>query len=150
MQGNNLFPCILIEKSMKTLLIVILCFLNLHFIYSQNIKLNQINSSNILDYYDRLQMIKSSQDFKNTDVSTQIGIGNMIEVIDKSPNYIELMQAGNYNTTYFVNPNNYPTNAQINVNGSGNYIDITGSNSISDGMIININANDMTIFMRNY
>lgn len=135
---------------MKAILLFILCFLNLHFIDAQNVTMNQINSSNILDYYDRLQLIKSNSDFKNTDITIQSGIGNKIEVIDKAANYIELMQSGNYNTIYFVNPNDYPTNAQINVNGSGNYIDITGSNSISNGMIITINANDTTLFMRNY
>lgn len=135
---------------MKAILVFILCFLNLHFIDAQNVTMNQINSSNILDYYDRLQLIKSNSDFKNTDITIQSGIGNKIEVIDKAANYIELMQSGNYNTIYFVNPNDYPTNAQINVNGSGNYIDITGSNSISNGMIITINANDTTLFMRNY
>lgn len=135
---------------MKALLVFILCFLNLHFIGAQNVTLNQINSSNILDYYDRLQLIKMNADFKTQDTAMQSGIGNKIEVIDKTPNYIELMQSGNYNTIYFVNPNDYPTNARINVNGSGNYIDITGSNSISNGMIISINANDTTLFMRNY
>lgn len=90
------------------------------------------------------------QEMKSMDIMVQIGEGNIIQLIDKTPNFIELVQTGNYNTTLFINPNNYPTNAEIKINGSGNYIDITGSNSISDGMKMNINANDMTIFMRNY
>lgn len=135
---------------MKTLCTLLLCLFNLHFILAQDVSLNKINSSNILDYYSRSQMIQSSMENKSIDIVTQLGNGNLMEVIDKTPGYIELSQTGNFNTTYFVNPNNYPTNAEINVKGSGNYIDITGSNSISDGMKININANDMTIFMRNY
>lgn len=135
---------------MRTFLPLVICFFTLQFLCAQDISLNKINSSNILDYYDRAQMMQTNQDYRSIDMATQIGIGNKMNVIDKTPGYIELTQSGNYNTVLFVNPNNYPTNAQINVNGSGNYLDITGSNSISDGMKININANDTTIFMRNY
>lgn len=135
---------------MKTLCTLMLCLCTFHFMSAQDISLNKINSSNILDYYSRSQIRQSAMENISIDIATQIGTGNLIEVIDKTPSYIELSQTGNFNTTYFVNPNNYPTNAEINVRGSGNYIDITGSNSISDGMKININANDMTIFMRNY
>lgn len=84
------------------------------------------------------------------DVTIQQGNQNTIVATDLSPSYLQLIQSGNYNTTLFHNQNNYPTNAQIQINGSNNYIDIVGSNSISNGMIMNINANDMTIFMRNY
>lgn len=135
---------------MKNLYITIIISLISQIFQSQNIDLQTINSSNVLELYKQNQLQSLPIDFKSVDISVQIGNGNVIEIIDKVPNYIELMQIGNYNTTLFVNPNDFPTNAEIKVNGSGNYIDITGSNSISDGMKININANDMTIFMRNY
>ena len=134
---------------MKTYLIIILSFVFSHFVQAQEISLNDINSKNILDFY-RQEAAKQQQEMKSVDISVQIGNGNTIEVYDKTPNYIEITQTGNYNTTYFVNPNDYPTKASVNISGSGNYIDITGSNSISDGMKMNIRANDMTIFMRNY
>lgn len=135
---------------MKNLITLILVFIFSQVIPAQNISFNDVNSSNVLDLYKQIQMSNMPQDMKSMDIMVQIGEGNMIQLIDKTPNFIELVQTGNYNTTLFINPNNYPTNAEIKINGSGNYIDITGSNSISDGMKMNINANDMTIFMRNY
>ena len=135
---------------MKNLITIILVFIYSQFIPAQNISFNDVNSSNVLDMYRQIQASNMPQEMKSMDIMVQIGEGNMIQLIDKTPNFIELVQTGNYNTTLFINPNNYPTNAEIKINGSGNYIDITGSNSISDGMKMNINANDMTIFMRNY
>ncbi len=120
-----------------------------HSINAQSITLNNINSKNVLDYFQQTEILKQQTTY-SVDILTQIGNGNIVETFDKTPKYLNLVQNGNFNTTYFVNPNNHPTNAEIRINGSGNYIDITGSNSISDGMKININANDMTIFMRNY
>lgn len=136
---------------MKNLLTAIICTLFFQWGWAQDITLNKVNSSNILDFYAQSQRIDMQPgEVKSMDVAVQIGQGNNYEMIDRTPQYLEVIQNGNYNTTYFVNPNDYPTNAQIKINGSGNYIDITGSNSISAGMQININANDMTIFMRNY
>ncbi|MDN3607946.1 hypothetical protein [Kaistella yonginensis] len=119
------------------------------FISAQTITLNNINSSNILEYYKQTE-IKNLSQIQSVNILTQNGIGNTAETYDKTPKYLNLSQNGNFNTTYFINPNNYPTNAEIRINGSGNYIDITGTNSISDGMKVYINANDMTLFMRNY
>ena len=136
---------------MKNLLTAIICTLFFQWGWAQDITLNKVNSSNILDFYAQSQRIDMQPgEVKSMDVAVQIGQGNNYEMIDRTPQYLEVIQNGNYNTTYFVNPNDYPTNAQIKINGSGNYIDITGSNSISAGMQINIDANDMTIFMRNY
>ena len=119
------------------------------FISAQTITLNNINSSNILEYYKQTE-IKNLSQIQSVNILTQNGIGNTAETYDKTPKYLNLSQNGNFNTTYFINPNNYPTHAEIRINGSGNYIDITGTNSISDGMKVYINANDMTLFMRNY
>ena len=135
---------------MKNLITIILVLIFSQLIPAQNISFNDVNSSNILELYRQNQAGNMPQEMKSMDIMVQIGEGNIIQLIDKTPNFIELVQTGNYNTTLFINPNNYPTNAEIKINGSGNYIDITGSNSISDGMKMNINANDMTIFMRNY
>lgn len=135
---------------MKNFIISIVSIIFFHSIDAQEITINHINSSNILEYYQQNEILRQQLQIKSIDIAIQIGDGNIIESFDKAPKYLEVIQSGNYNTTYFINPNNFPTNAQITINGSGNYIDITGSNSISDGMKMNINANDMTIFMRNY
>lgn len=135
---------------MKTICALFFCWLAFHPISAQEISLDQINSSNILEYYKSIQPQPVLDEYKKMTLTSQIGNGNIMEIFDRAPNYMVLSQMGNYNTTIFVNPNSYPTNAEITIKGSGNYIDITGSNSISEGMRININANDMTIFMRNY
>lgn len=128
---------------MKTLLSFVVCLL--FNIYATG----QINSDNILDYYERSQS-KPADAGHSLDITVQIGADNYIEVIDNAPEYLGLSQIGNNNTTLFVNAGNYPSNAEINVQGSGNYIEVLGGNSISDGMIININANDMTMYVKNY
>ena len=134
---------------MKKPLLIIVFIILFQIISAQTITLNNINSSNILEYYKQTE-IKNLSQIQSVNILTQNGIGNTAETYDKTPKYLNLSQNGNFNTTYFINPNNYPTNAEIRINGSGNYIDITGTNSISDGMKVYINANDMTLFMRNY
>lgn len=130
--------------------LTLIAFLLYAVLNGQNISLSQINSNTVLDFYQQTLVLQQSDASLSKDVVMQIGNSNTVELVDRTPNLIVLSQVGDYNTTFFVNPNNYPTNAEISVKGSGNHIDITGSNSISDGMRININANDMTIFMRNY
>ena len=134
---------------MKKLIVFLYLITSLNFAVAQIIS-SSINSSNILDYYDQTQLIKESVTNKSFDIAYQIGNWNVIQVNDQSPNYLGLLQNGNSNTILFNNPNNYPTNAEIIINGSGNYIDVLGSNSISDGMKININASDTEIYMKNY
>lgn len=116
---------------------------------AQNIAFKDITSANVQEYLQQDAKVLQMQE-GSLEITVQMGNGNVIETFDKSPEFLNIQQYGNNNTTYFINPNNYPTNAELKINGSGNYIDITGSNSISSGMKMNINANDMTIFMRNY
>lgn len=129
-------------------LFTFLCFFFAYLGFAQ-INPSSINSLNVLDYYQRNHHIQEPVNASQS-IVLQIGNENIVEVRDQRQEYLELSQVGNDNTIYFTNPNNYPTNAEINIQGSGNYVDILGSNSISDGMKININANDMTIYMRNY
>lgn len=134
---------------MKTLFVII-GFVFFQIGYSQTIFSENINSNNVLDYFSRLQTNGSVDSGSSTDLITQIGNANTVEVIDMKANYLQLSQTGDYNTTFFVNPNNHPTDLEVNVTGTNNHVDITGSNSISEGMKINIHANDMMIFVRNY
>lgn len=129
-------------------LFTFLCFFFAYLGFAQ-VNSSSINSLNVLDYYQRNYQVQEPVNASQS-IVLQIGNENIVEVRDQRQEYLELSQVGNDNTIYFTNPNNYPTNAEINIQGSGNYVDILGSNSISDGMKININANDMTIYMRNY
>lgn len=109
----------------------------------------QITSSNVLEYVEQIEAsAKSSMIDANTII--QIGNDNVVEVYETASNNLVLRQLGDQNTTYFTANSSYTTNAEINVRGSGNYIEIQGVNSISDGMKININANDTTLLMRNH
>ena len=108
----------------------------------------QINSNNILEYYEQ---VKSTETYthQNLILVAQIGNNNMVEVEDHNPDFLAIVQNGDVNTTYYQNYSEYRTNMEINVYGSGNYVEIEGANSISDGMKINIKADDMTFLMRN-
>lgn len=128
---------------MKSLLVFVIClFCNIHVA-------GQLTSDNVLEYYERSQSQPAAEGYSR-DIIIQIGANNYIEVIDNAPEYLGLSQIGNNNSTLYINPGNYPTNAEINVQGTGNHVEVLGTNSISDGMIININANDMTMYMKNY
>lgn len=138
----------------------IICFTLLFcttFLFSQKIDFNAINSNNVMKMMDEQMNIKSDNtkefgELNKISKIVQIGNANTAEVYDKSAKSNLLMsQVGNFNTTLFVNPyTNQKTEQEIHVKGSNNYIDVTGSNSISQGMIININQSDKMVFIRNY
>ncbi len=131
--------------TMKTLVLFLLLYIG--FANAQNITLDDINSKNIQE------LLKGKNTTYNSTIeSTQIGNANKIEVYNKSgKSNIELSQIGNYNTTFFVNPDvKAKPQTKVNVNGFNNYIDITGSNSISEKLIINLKSDNKTVFMRNY
>jgi len=129
-------------KNLITLFAVLLCV-----VFSEA---QTITSKNVLEYYARTQASLLAADPASATVMLQVGNNNLMEVTDIASSYIALSQIGDNNTTYLYNTNNHRGNAEINIIGSGNYVEILGSNSISDGMKININANDTNIFMKNY
>ena len=138
---------------MKKTFIIIAIFLTV--LYSaQKIDFNTINSNNVLTILNNITITenKDLQNYNKVSQMIQIGNSNAIEVYDNSKKSNLIMsQVGNYNTTFFNNQNeNQKTDQQINVKGSNNHVDITGSNSISEGMIINLKQNDKMVFIRNY
>lgn len=130
---------------MKSIVIILLLCFPMVFFAQQNISFEKINSQNILHLYSEGKIIDNSV---NTVV--QIGNYNDVKVYDKNPKELTIVQQGDYNTTLYINAGNNPTKASVNTRGDNNYIDITGSNSISEKMKININNSNMTIFVRNY
>lgn len=132
---------------MKTAVLLILFFLFSANGFCQNISLQQITSNNVLSYLQDRDVQQNMA--ASISQIAQIGDYNLIEVSDFKSEYITISQYGNENTTLFYNSNNYPTNAEIRINGSGNFVEIEGSNSISHGMILTIQANDTAIIMRN-
>lgn len=120
---------------------------------AQSNSLDRITSQNILDIFPIDEgSPKKEMQYQTKSTISQIGNANTVEVYNKSEkSNITLSQTGNYNTTLFVNAETRSNpQTKINVNGSNNHVDITGSNSISDKLIINLKSDDKMIFMRNY
>ncbi len=108
----------------------------------------QINSNNVLAYYEQLKTTQSYTE-QNSILVAQVGNNNVVDVIDHNPQLLAIVQVGDVNSTVYENYTDYPTNMEISLIGSGNYVEIEGANSISDGIKINIRADDMTFLMRN-
>ncbi|SIQ27326.1 hypothetical protein SAMN05880574_10941 [Chryseobacterium sp. RU37D] len=81
----------------------------------------------------------------------QIGNNNYTGLSINANTDIAIKQAGDYNTLLYINSFNHEeTKTVISEQGNNNIIDITGSNSISDGMQIHVKGDNKTIFIRNY
>lgn len=136
---------------MKNPLLIILIFC-INLISGQALTFNSINSKNALDLvnYFSPQFPQS-----NSNSRTQIiqkGNNNDAMVVDKSrKSDLLIRQTGDYNTTLMNNTNpKLENNQKVNIEGFNNYIDITGNNSNSKDMQINLKTNDKMIFIRHY
>lgn len=134
---------------MKTLIFIFLMISGLSF--AQQIDFNSINSNNIQLLFENQKSAPKNISGSVTDIR-QFGNYNSAEVYTKSKdNDLLLTQTGNFNATVINNQNAETSlKSEINVEGSNNYIDITGSNSISENIKLNFSTNDKMIFMRNY
>lgn len=115
-------------------------------IRSQQIDWGQINSSNIIGI-----IAGQNPDIGSYTSTVQIGNQNSAELFINEKTSISLSQIGDYNKLFYINSF---TDAEVKntftTQGHNNIIDITGSNSISENMKMNIKGDNMTIFMRNY
>ncbi|MET3536026.1 hypothetical protein [Chryseobacterium limigenitum] len=81
----------------------------------------------------------------------QMGDANNAELFLNAKTNISVKQLGDYNSLYFNNSfTDTETKTAITTQGNNNIIDVTGSNSISDGLQIQVKGDNKTIFMRNY
>ena len=130
--------------------IVILMFFCCYLISGQNIDFSELNSSNVLHIVNTVNQHTTMNTSKTAVI--QIGNSNSTSVYDRSKKSdILIRQTGNYNNTLMTNTNPELENQQkVNVQGDNNYIDITGNNSNSKEMQINVKANDKMIFVRHY
>lgn len=114
---------------------------------AQQVDWDKVNSQTVLS------VIAQQNPDQNASFSTVIQVGdfNNTELSLNAKTNISVMQAGDYNTLYFINSfTDTETKAAVTAQGNNNIIDITGSNSISDGMEIKVKGDNKTIFMRNY
>ena len=119
---------------------------------AQNISFDHLNSNNVLQL-----MTLNNAGFSESKISgseTQImqyGNGNFAEIAINPFSKISAAQNGDYNYLNFDNSfTQDKAKIGISTEGNNNIIDITGSNSISEKMQINLKGSNMTIFMRNY
>ena len=134
---------------MKNLILILLVFFYYPFL-SQNLTFSEINSKNILNLLNA-ESIKNYEQGSKTAV-IQIGDNNKANVYDRSKKSdLMIRQTGDFNNTLMTNTNPEIENRQkVSVEGNNNYIDITGNNSNSKEMQINLKTNDKMIFVRHF
>ncbi|WP_223601253.1 hypothetical protein [Chryseobacterium sp. GVT01B] len=114
---------------------------------AQEIDWDKINSNTIFNLIARQQIDQTS--FGSNII--QMGDYNNAELSLNARTNIAIKQLGDFNTLYFMNSfTDKETKAAITAQGNNNIIDVTGSNSISDGIQINVKGDNKTVFMRNY
>jgi hypothetical protein len=114
---------------------------------SQQMDWNQINSSTVLGVIAN-QAPDQSISYSNV---TQEGNFNNADLSLNAKTAISVKQVGDNNSFYFNNSfTEKEVKTAVTTQGNNNSIDITGSNSISEGLKLNVQGDNMTIFMRNY
>lgn len=114
---------------------------------AQEIDWDKVNSNTIFNLIARQQTDQSSYGSN----IIQIGDYNNAELSLNARTNIVVKQLGDFNTLYFINSfTDKETKAAVTAQGNNNIIDVTGSNSISDGIQINVKGDNKTVFMRNY
>jgi len=134
---------------MKKLIYNWCCLISIFFsekISSQQIAWNHINSTNIVG------LIASQNPDTGTFTSTiQLGDYNKADLYLNNKTSISLQQIGDYNSLFFNN--SFSEKGVVNnitTQGNNNIIDITGGNSISEKLRLNLKGDNMTVFIRNY
>ncbi|MFY1047705.1 hypothetical protein [Chryseobacterium sp. GP-SGM7] len=117
---------------------------------SQTTDWNLINSQNALDMIS----IQNSNPAISTSYGSQVvqmGSNNNADLQLNAKTNIVIQQLGDQNSIYFNNSfSTKESKSAITTQGNNNIIDITGTNSISEGLHLNIKSDNKTIFMRNY
>lgn len=137
---------ILKRNFMKSLLFIFIFLCS--FCFGQTLHFDEINSQNVLDIIFPKENIATAVASGN--ISIQEGNYNIINVQDNNLKKLKVTQNGDFNTFQYNNFGKTPTDATVNMVGANNYIDITGNNSIMEGLKINLRMNDKMIFIRNY
>ena len=134
---------------MKNIFLIIAILVSFS-VNAQSIDFSQINSLNALNIVSTSN--KDLSEFISKSSVTQLGNNNSALIYDKSKRSdLVIRQTGDFNTTLMTNTNpNLENKQKVNIEGDTNYIDITGNNSNSKEMQINLKTNDKMIFVRHY
>lgn len=134
---------------MKTIhqIITFLILFSSLWVKSQQVDWNQINSNNAF----QISSAAVSEEKSSISSIAQIGNNNNTELQLNSKTNIIVQQLGDQNSIYFNNSfNAKESKSAITTKGNNNIVDVTGSNSISEGMHLNVKGENMRVFMRNY
>lgn len=117
---------------------------------SQQIDWNRINSQTAVDMIN-LQNADQSLSAYSISQIAQVGNSNIADLSINAKTNIVVQQFGDQNSIYFNNAfSSKEAKTAITTQGNNNIVDITGSNSISEGMHLNVQGENLTVFMRNY
>lgn len=115
-------------------------------VQSQQIDWDKINTNTVLN----IVAVQNSDKEASSNI-IQIGNNNSAALSINEKTNIAVKQLGDYNTLTYINSfTDTETKASITAQGNNNIIDITGSNSISDGLQVHVKGDNKTVFMRNY
>lgn len=95
---------------------------------------------------DLIQFISNNSGLNITQV---IQVGNFNHA-DVAANSINVVQAGTNQEFYFQESSHNPSNINIEMKGTNNYLEILGSNSIMENMKINLDGDYRSIIINNY
>ncbi|MEG0528784.1 MAG: hypothetical protein RR578_00395 [Bacilli bacterium] len=108
---------------------------------------NLINSNNVLDFISNVEENKPREYYSNI---YQIGNNNLANILMQNST-IDIQQVGNQNILYFNsgNTNGVNNSLDISIRGNQNLVEITGVNSISNGMSLELLGNNKTVIINN-
>jgi len=129
---------------------VTLALLSTMLAQSQQIDWNRINSQTAVDMIN-LQNADPSLSASSISQVAQIGNSNTADLNINAKTNIVVQQFGDQNSIYFNNAfSSKEAKTAITTQGNNNMVDIAGSNSVSEGMHLNVKGDNLTVFMRNY
>jgi len=120
---------------MKFNLLILLILTSCH-AYAQNISEN-----------DLLNFIQQDLYLQANPFVVQEGNDNTAVIYG---NKTQLIQNGDDQSFYYTETSIVPSELKVNMEGTGNYLEIFGNNGISENMQINLTGNDRSIIIRNY
>lgn len=136
---------------MKTFekIFITLAFISAAWLQAQNVDWNNINSSTALNMVSQMNL--NLETANSQSLVLQYGNANNVDLTVNSKTNIVIQQLGDQNSIYFNNAfSDKESKTAITTQGNNNLIDVTGTNSISEGLHLNIKADNKTVFMRNY
>lgn len=114
---------------------LLLAFLTFGFSYSQT-----------LSERDLLYFINNNSD---ANISQVLQIGDL-NLADVNAQQINLIQNGANQEFYFNESSLNPSNISVEMNGYNNYLEISGSNQMTENMKITVNGDYKSIIILNY